>query len=179
MSGSRIAGRWVLGGFLIVAGLLMLLPVLWVVLQSVEVPTDQSSVAPVWIPHRFTLGSYRTLFDTPFLTDMVNSVVVTGAVVLGAAFVSILAAYAFARLEFRGREVLFTMFLAALTLPSQVAAVPEFVVVKYLKLLDTRASLVIPALIQVLAIFFPYILPSGIRHIILTRGIRDFLLRAS
>jgi multiple sugar transport system permease protein len=153
MSGSRIAGRWVLGGFLIVAGLLMLLPVLWVVLQSVEVPTDQSSVAPVWIPHRFTLGSYRTLFDTPFLTDMVNSVVVTGAVVLGAAFVSILAAYAFARLEFRGREVLFTMFLAALTLPSQVAAVPEFVVVKYLKLLDTRASLVIPALIQVLAIF--------------------------
>ena len=61
--------------------------------------------------------------------------------------------YAFARLEFRGREVLFTLFLAALTLPSQVAAVPEFVVVKYLRLLDTRASLVIPALIQVLAIF--------------------------
>ncbi len=153
MSGSRTAGRWVLGGFLVVAGLLMLLPVIWVVLQSVEVPADQTSVAPVWFPHRFTLGSYRTLFDTPFLTDMVNSVVITLAVIIGAAVVSILAAYAFARLEFRGREVLFTLFLAALTLPSQVAAVPEFVVIKYLKLLDTRASLVIPALIQVLAIF--------------------------
>jgi multiple sugar transport system permease protein len=110
-------------------------------------------VAPVWFPHRFTLASYQTLFATSFLTDLVNSVAVTAAAVVGAAAVSVLAAYAFARLEFRGREVLFTLFLAALTLPSQVAAVPEFVVVKYLRLLDTRASLVIPALIQVLAIF--------------------------
>ena len=54
--------------------------------------------------------------------------------------VSVLAAYAFARLEFRGREVLFTLFLAALTLPSQVSAVPEFVVVKYLHLLNTQAQ---------------------------------------
>jgi ABC-type glycerol-3-phosphate transport system permease component len=67
--------------------------------------------------------------------------------------VSVLAAYAFARLEFRGRELIFILFLAALTLPSQVSAVPEFVVVKYLHLLNTQASLVIPALIQVIAIF--------------------------
>ena len=149
----RSRGRYLLGAFLILAGFLMLLPVIWVVLQSFEVPADQSAVPPVWFPHRFTLGSYRTLFATPFLVDMLNSVAITVAVILGAAAVSVLAAYAFARLEFRGRELLFTLFLAALTLPSQVAAVPEFVVVKYLKLLDTRASLVIPALIQVLAIF--------------------------
>lgn len=152
MSASSRA-RYLLGAFLVLAGVLMLLPVLWVVLQSFEVPADQSSVAPVWFPHRFTLSSYQTLFATPFLTDLLNSVAITVAVVLGAAAVSVLAAYAFARLEFRGRELLFTVFLAALTLPSQVAAVPEFVVVKYLRLLDTRASLVIPALIQVLAIF--------------------------
>ena len=149
----RTPSRYLLGAFLVLAGFLMLLPVIWVVLQSFEVPADQSAVPPVWFPHRFTLGSYRTLFAAQFLIDMVNSVAVTVAVVLGAAAVSLLAAYAFARLEFRGREVLFTLFLAALTLPSQVAAVPEFVVVKYLRLLDTRASLVIPALIQVLAIF--------------------------
>jgi ABC-type glycerol-3-phosphate transport system permease component len=78
---------------------------------------------------------------------------VTLAVVVGAAVVSVLAAYAFARIEFRGRELIFTLFLAALTLPSQVSAVPEFVVIKYLHLLDNQASLVIPALIQVIAIF--------------------------
>lgn len=147
------AGRFMLGAFLVLAGAVMLLPVAWVVLQSFEVPADQSSVAPVWIPHQFTFGSYQTLFATPFLTNLVNSVAVTVAVVLGAAAISVLAAYAFARLEFPGRDLVFTMFLAALTLPSQVSAVPEFVVVKNLRLLDSRLSLVIPALIQVLAIF--------------------------
>jgi len=147
------AGRFLLGGFLVLAGAVMLIPVAWVVLESFELPADQSAVPPVWFPHQLTLASFRTLFQTPFLIDMVNSVAVTVSVVIGAAVVSVLAAYAFARLEFRGRELLFTLFLAALTLPSQVSAVPEFVVIRYLHLLDSRLSLVIPALIQALAIF--------------------------
>jgi multiple sugar transport system permease protein len=147
-------GRIGLSVFLILAGVLMLLPVIWVVLQSFELPADQSALPPVWFPSQLTLGSYRTLFSTtPFWLNIVNSVVVTLAVVLGSAAVSILAAYVFARIEFRGREALFVMFLAALTLPTQVAAVPEFVVVKYLHLLNNPLSLVIPALIQVIGIF--------------------------
>jgi multiple sugar transport system permease protein len=147
-------GRIVLSAFLVLAGVLMLLPVVWVVLQSFELPADQSSVPPVWFPSQLTLGSYRTLFSTtPFWLNIANSVIVTLAVVLGSAVVSILAAYVFARIEFRGREALFVMFLVALTLPTQVTAVPEFVVVKYLHLLNTRLSLIIPALIQVIGIF--------------------------
>jgi multiple sugar transport system permease protein len=147
-------GRIGLSAFLVLAGVLMLLPVIWVVLQSFELPAQQSAIPPAWFPSQLTLGSYRTLFSTtPFWLNIVNSLVVTLAVVLGSAAVSILAAYAFARIEFRGREALFVMFLAALTLPTQVAAVPEFVVVKYLHLLNNRLSLVIPALIQVIAIF--------------------------
>jgi multiple sugar transport system permease protein len=147
-------GRIALSLLLIVAGVLMLLPVVWVVLQSFELPAQQSSVPPVWFPTQLTLGSYRTLFSTtPFWLNMANSVIVTLAVVLGSAVVSILAAYVFARIEFRGREALFVMFLVALTLPTQVTAVPEFVVVKYLHLLNTRLSLIIPALIQVIGIF--------------------------
>jgi multiple sugar transport system permease protein len=147
-------GRIGLSVFLVIAGCLMLAPVVWVVLQSFELPADQSSVAPVWTPARLTLGSYRTLFSTtPFGLNILNSVGVTAAVVIGSGVVSILAAYAFARIEFRGREVLFVLFLAALTLPTQVTAVPEFVVVKDLHLLNSRLSLVIPALIQVIGIF--------------------------
>jgi multiple sugar transport system permease protein len=147
-------GMMALSAFLVLAGVAMLAPVVWVVLQSFELPADQSSIPPVWFPTKVTLGSYRTLFSTtPFWLNIVNSVAVTAAVVIGAAVVSVLAAYVFARIQFRGREVLFTLFLAALTLPTQVAAVPEFVVVKDLHLLNSRLSLVIPALIQVLAIF--------------------------
>jgi multiple sugar transport system permease protein len=149
-----LAGRTLLGLFLVVAGAVMVLPVVWVVLQSFETTKDQSALPPVWFPSQFTLNSYRTLFSaSPFAVNIVNSVVVTAAVVIGAAAVSVLAAYAFARLEFPGRDVLFVLFLAALTLPSQVSAVPEFVVVKYLHLLNTQLSLIIPALIQVLAVF--------------------------
>src|SRR5580704_8517661 len=152
-AGARL-GRIVLSVFLVLVGLVMLAPVAWVVLQSFELPADQSSVAPIWFPSHVTLGSYRTLFSTtPFGLNILSSVGVTVAVILGSGVVSILAAYAFARIEFRGREVLFVLFLAALTLPTQVAAVPEFVVVKDLHLLNSRLSLVIPALIQVLAIF--------------------------
>jgi multiple sugar transport system permease protein len=151
--GRRWSG-WLLSAFLILAGFVMLVPVAWVVLQSFETSDEQSSAAPIWLPHELTLGSYRTLFSAaPFLETIINSVLVTAAVVVGVAAVSVLAAYAFARLEFRGREVLFTLFLAAITLPSQVSAVPEFVVVKYLHLLDSRLSLVIPALVQAVAIF--------------------------
>jgi multiple sugar transport system permease protein len=147
-------GRIALAAFLVLAGVLMLLPVVWVVLQSFELPADQSSVPPVWFPAQLTLASYRTLFSTtPFWLNIANSVIVTLAVVIGSALVSILAAYVFARIEFRGREALFVMFLVALTLPTQVTAVPEFVVVKYLHLLNTRLSLIIPALIQVIGIF--------------------------
>lgn len=154
MNDTRRWSGWLLSAFLIVAGIVMLVPVVWVVLQSFETPSEQSSPSPVWLPHHVTLGSYRALFSAaPFGENIVNSVLVTVAVVVGAAAVSVLAAYAFARLEFRGREVLFTLFLAALTLPSQVSAVPEFVVVKYLHLLNTRLSLVIPALVQAVAIF--------------------------
>lgn len=145
---------WALGAFLVLAGVVMLAPVVWVVLQSFETPAEQASPSPLWTPAQLSLASYRTLFSaSPFGLNILNSVIVTGAVVVGAAIVSVLAAYAFARLEFRGREVLFTLFLAALTLPTQVSAVPEFVVVKYLHLLNSQLSLVIPALIQVVAVF--------------------------
>jgi multiple sugar transport system permease protein len=119
------AWRVMISAVLVVAGILFLLPVVWVVISSLELPTDQFLVPPDWFPSHLTLASYRTLFSAaPFLLNIINSVIVTTSVVVGAAIVSILAAYAFARIEFRGREVLFIMFLAALTLPSQAVAVP-------------------------------------------------------
>jgi multiple sugar transport system permease protein len=152
-SSGRLA-RFFVSVLLVIAGLLMLVPVAWVVVQSIELPSQQFNLPPVWFPTQVTLESYRALFDsTPFFLNLLNSVIVTVSVVVGVAVVSILAAYVFARIEFRGREALFTLFLAALTIPTQVAAVPEFVVVKYMHLLNTQASLIIPALIQVLAVF--------------------------
>ena len=146
--------RGLLAVVLSLTGVLMVAPIAWVVVQSFETPSEQFTVPPDWIPAHLSFFSYRTLFNAaPFVDNLLNSLFVTLAVVLGSTLVSVLAAYAFARFEFPGREVIFVLFLAALTLPSQVSAVPEFVVVKYLHLLNSQLSLVVPALIQVIGVF--------------------------
>jgi ABC-type glycerol-3-phosphate transport system permease component len=147
-------GRTLLGTALTVAGILMLAPVAWVFVNSIEPESIQFNLPPIWIPHTVTLFSYRQLFsDIPFLIQLGNSLLVAVAVVVGSTTVSVLAAYAFARMEFRGQNVLFVVLLSGLMLPTQIAAVPEFVEVKYLGLLNSQASLIIPALIQVFGIF--------------------------
>jgi multiple sugar transport system permease protein len=147
-------GRTLLGVVLVLAGILMLAPVAWVFVNSIEPEKVQFNLPPVWLPHTVTLFSYRQLFDDiPFLLQLGNSLLVSAAVVVGSTTVSVLAAYAFARMEFPGSNVLFVALLSGLMLPTQIAAVPEFVEVKYLGLLNSRMSLIIPALIQVFGIF--------------------------
>jgi multiple sugar transport system permease protein len=147
-------GRWVFNTALVLAGVIMLSPVAWVFINSIEPEKDQFVLPPVWLPHTLTLFSYKQLFQQiPFLLQLGNSLIISAAVVIGSTIVSVLAAYAFARMEFPGKNVLFVILLSGLMLPTQIAAVPEFVEVKYLGLLNTRLSLIIPALIQVFGIF--------------------------
>jgi multiple sugar transport system permease protein len=153
-NGRTTAWRLVLTVSLSVAGILMLLPVVWVVINSIEPESLQFKLPPVWIPSTLSATSYQQLFSLiPFAQQIVNSLLVSASVVIGSTLISTLAAYAFARLEFPGKNLLFLLFMAGLMLPVQLAAVPEFVEVRYLGLLNSRLSLVIPALIQVFGIF--------------------------
>lgn len=147
-------GRWVLGIALVLAGVVMLAPIAWIFVNSIEPTSQQFSIPPVWVPSHPTLAAYRYLFHIiPYGVELLNTVGVSLAVVLGSTIVAILAAYAFARLRFPGRELIFGVLLVSLMVPVQVASVPEFLVVKHLGMFNTRTSLVIPALIQVFAIF--------------------------
>ena len=146
--------RRLVAAALVIGGCLMLLPELWVLVNSFLPSSMQFNLPPVWFTTHWTLASYRQLFDLiPFLIQLANSVGVTVAVVVGSTLVSVLAAYAFARLEFWGRDILFVALLSGLMLPVQIAAVPEFVEIRYLGLLNSQLSLIIPALIQVFGIF--------------------------
>ena len=77
--------------------------------------------------------------------QLANSVAVTVAVVVGSSLVSVLAAYAFARLEFWGRDVLFVALLSGLMLPIQIAAIPEFIEVEVPGLAELSTELDIPS----------------------------------
>lgn len=147
-------GNWALNFFLVATGLLMLAPVYWAVVISVAPPSEAFSLPPTWLPTELSVASYGQVFDLIPLGQMaLNSIKITAIVTLGSLVSSSLAAYAFARLEFPGRDVLFIMFLAALMIPTQATVVPTFILMSELDLVNTHEAIYLPALIQVLGIF--------------------------
>ncbi len=150
----RRAGAWMLNGLLILIGLLMLAPFYWVLTTSVLTTDDAFSLPPTWFPSRITFANYTDVFDLiPFGRLVLNSVKISTLITLGALVTSTLAAYAFARLRFPGREILFVIFLSALMVPQQVTVIPTFVLIRRLGLLDTHEAVYLPAMINVFGIF--------------------------
>ena len=132
----------------------MLLPELWVLVNSFLPSSMQFNLPPVWFTSHWTLASYRQLFDLiPFLLQLANSVGVTVAVVIGSTLVSVLAAYAFARLQFWGRDVLFVALLSGLDAARANRSRARVRRDQVPGLAQLPLSLMIPALIQVFGIF--------------------------
>jgi multiple sugar transport system permease protein len=116
---------------------------------------DAFAIPPTWIPHPFTLQNFKDIDGLiPFWHMALNSVIVATISTAGSMVVSVLAAYGFSRLPFRGRDRLFALMLAALMVPAQMTVIPVFILMRKLQLIDTLQSLWLPALINVFAIFF-------------------------
>lgn len=140
---------------LIVLALAMFTPLYWMIVTSFTDADHAFALPPEWLPLHTTLDNYFLVFQrVPFATQIMNSIIVTVIVVVGQLITSALAAYAFARLRFRGRDALFGIFLVALMVPVQLVVVPIFLTMRTLGLLDTLASLWLPALLSVFGIFF-------------------------
>src|SRR5829696_4044323 len=149
----RLSG-WVLNAGLAVLGLLMLAPFLWVFITSILTTDDAFNLPPVWFPTQATFANYRDVFDlVPFWTMVFNSLKISAIITVGAVVTSTLAAYAFARLRFPGRNVLFILLLSALMVPQQVTVIPTFILIRNLGLLDTHEAIYLPATINVFGIF--------------------------
>jgi multiple sugar transport system permease protein len=156
-SGGGVPRRLAEGGLsllLALGGALMLAPFAWVFVTSV-LPSDQAfSLPPVWLPSRISFDNYRAVFDLiPFWHMTINSLKIAGLITIGAVVTSKLAAYAFARLRFPGRDVLFILLLSALMVPQQVTVIPTFILIRNLGLLDTHEAIYLPAMINVFGIF--------------------------
>jgi multiple sugar transport system permease protein len=153
LSIGRMSG-WLLNILLVILAIFMFAPFYWVLVTSV-LPTDLAySLPPVWLPTRITFENFRKVFDLiPFGMLVLNSLKISVIITGGAIVTSVLAAYAFARLEFPGRNILFIVLLSALMVPQQVTVIPTFILVRVLGLLDTHEAVYLPALINVLGIF--------------------------
>ena len=144
---SHRAGNWLRLALLFLASIIILAPVLWTVSTSMRTPAESFSVPPQWIPLRPDFTNYVEVFKrVPFAGYVVNSFIVTGTIVVGQLLTASLAGYAFARLDFPFRGVLFWLVMATVMVPLQATIIPVFVLISSLGLADTLASLILPAL---------------------------------
>jgi len=131
---------------LIVIAAAFVLPILWTVSTSLRVPADSFDNPPKWIPLNPKWSNYSAVFDqVPLATFLLNSVIVTGLIVVLQLITSTMSGYAFAFVRFRGKGAVFAMVLATMMVPAQTTIIPVFVLIRDLGLADNLWSLVIPA----------------------------------
>lgn len=134
--------------------IVMLIPLLWMLVTSVETLNETRVFPPVLVPHSPQWHNYSEVLQlSPFTRWFLNTLIVTVASVVGNLLFCSLAGYAFARIKFFGREVVFMLILATLMIPFQVVMIPTFLIVRRLGLIDTLGALIVPNLAGAFGIF--------------------------
>ena len=150
-------GHWLRIALLLIISLIVLAPLLWMVSTSLRLPAESFDLPPKWLPTDFYWQNYQQIFTvgsqtestigtgTDFGRYLLNSTTVTIAIVIGQLATASLAGYAFARLEFPGRAILFWVVMATMMIPLQATIIPVFVLISKLKLSNTLSALIYPA----------------------------------
>ncbi len=145
---------------LIITSIVMIGPFYWTLATSFKPPGDIFASPPKWVPNPWTLQNYRDVFRLlPFERYFFNSVVVTGVIVALNIFFDTMAAYAFAKLRFPGRNLLFFLLLLTLMVPFQVNLIPLYRIIVGLHRIsphlgvDSYSGIILPGAIQVFGIF--------------------------
>jgi len=106
------------------------------------------------IPDSVTLANYKSVWnDLPFARWLINSLLVTTIQTVSNVFFSALAGFAFARLEFPGKKLIFTLLISSLMIPGIILLVPKFIILNELHLVNTYPGLIIPGLVSITNIF--------------------------
>ena len=139
---------------LLVLGLTMLFPFLWMVATSFMAEFEVFQFPPRFLPEKFKFSNYiEALTALPFGKFFLNSIIVTFGYVFGQLFFCSLAGYAFAKLKFPGRDKTFMIYLSTMMVPVIVTIIPTFLLINTFKLIDTYWALILPGLSSAWGIF--------------------------
>jgi multiple sugar transport system permease protein len=142
---SFIIGRLLLHAALLVGAFFMLAPLAWMVSTSLKEPGTIFIYPPQWLPQPVMWQNYvKTVTVMPFGRFYLNSTIQAVGVTALQLLTSSLAAFAFARLRFRGRDLLFLLYLGTMMIPFQVTMIPNFIVMRLLGWIDTFQALILP-----------------------------------
>ncbi|CAN5632244.1 carbohydrate ABC transporter permease [soil metagenome] len=147
-------GRWTVWAVIMLGGLAMLVPFLWMVLTSLRTDQEAFAVPPKLLTHPQWHNWADAWKIAPFGRFFFNSAFVSICITVGSLFLNSLAAYGFAKFDFKVRNVLFLCLLGTLMIPYQVTMIPSFLLLKQLAWLDSYPGLIVPGLASAFGIFF-------------------------
>jgi multiple sugar transport system permease protein len=139
---------------MVVCAVVLVGPFVWMVLASLKTDSDIRRIPPTIVPDPVTGENYRRVVDAfPFWRFAANSLGIAAASTALQLVLASTAAYAFARIRFPGRTVLFGLYLATMMIPLQVVIVPLFIEMRNLGLVDSYAALLLPTIVSSFGVF--------------------------
>lgn len=133
---------------------IMIVPFVWMLSASFKLKSEIFSVPIRWIPETFHLDNYRTIMnEIPFLRYFFNTAKITIIITLAQVVTCSMAAYAFSKLRFPGRDTLFLAYLGTMMVPWHAIMIPQFIVIQKLGLYDNHLALILTGAFSVFGVF--------------------------
>jgi multiple sugar transport system permease protein len=138
----------------IVLAFAVMVPFLWMLVTSLKGQTEIFAYPPTWIPKDPQWQNYLEVWtEAPFGRYFLNSTIVALVVTIGQLTSCVLAAFAFARMEFKGKNAMFLIFLSTTMISSQVTLVPSYLIMRSLNWIDHYQALIVPFLANAFGVF--------------------------
>jgi len=149
--------------FLIVMALIVLFPFYWMIISSLKDLSEYRAPTPTFWPNKVIWSNYPTAFSTANLGQLFMNTAYVGIVsTLLSLVITVLSAFAFARLEFKGKETLFGLLLSTMMIPGELFTITNYLTVKNFGWIDTFEALIVPFLVSV---FYIYLLRQNFMQI--------------
>ena len=159
----QFAVKFVLYAFLALMALIVLFPFYWMVISSLKTLDEYRLSVPTFWPQRMMLSNYVDAFTTAALGRLFYNTMYVGVVsTLLSLVITVLSAFAFARLEFKGRETMFALLLATMMIPGELFTITNYSTVTQLGWMNTFTVLIVPFLVSV---FYIYLLRQNFMQI--------------
>lgn len=148
-------GKCVTFALLLLGAVIMVFPFIWMLLTSFKTFKEAIQVPIVWLPQEWMLSNYGTVLQKlNFGVYYRNTIIMTLSILLGQLFLCSLAGFAFARLKFPGKNLIFFIILSVLMVPPQMTLIPRYLMMDYLGWVDTFKALIIPMIPSAYGTFF-------------------------
>lgn len=159
----KIAGNVLIYAFLILIAVIVLFPFYWMIISSLKTLDEYKLSVPTLFPHQLVFGNYMEAFTQANLGRLFLNTVYVGLVsTILSLVITVLSAFAFARLEFKGKDTLFAVLLATMMIPGELFTITNYQTVFYLNWMNTFTVLIVPFLVSV---FYIYLLKQNFMQI--------------